>query len=87
MEHIAAHCEEYSRSCSKTMRTARSHTSGEYLFDFFITPSSQVMESPVNPGRFNALHCRDYQRIMDVSVDFVANQWLPGEQKDESRYF
>ena len=35
-----------------TMRTALSRTSGEYLFDVFITPSSQNMESQVNPGRF-----------------------------------
>ena len=36
------------------MRTARSLTSGEYLFDVFIAPSSQSMEPPVNPGRFSA---------------------------------
>ena len=34
------------------MRTARSRFSGEYLLDLFITPSSQEMESPTNPGRF-----------------------------------
>ena len=28
-------------------------TSGEYLVLLFITPLSQVMESPVNSGRFN----------------------------------
>ncbi|WP_193068202.1 OmpA family protein, partial [Halomonas sp. 3D7M] len=32
---------------------ARSRTSGEYRFGEFITPSSQDMESPVKPGRFN----------------------------------
>ena len=36
----------------KLSGTARSRTSGEYLVDLFITPSSQEMESPVNPGRF-----------------------------------
>jgi hypothetical protein len=35
------------------MRTARSRTSGEYLLDAFITPSSQSMESPVKSGQFN----------------------------------
>ncbi len=30
----------------------RSRTSGEYLFVLFMTPSSQVLESPTNPGRF-----------------------------------
>jgi hypothetical protein len=34
------------------MRTARFRISGEYLVVLFITPSSQEMESPVNPGRF-----------------------------------
>ena len=34
------------------MRTARSRISGEYLLDLFITPSSQEMEPPTNPGRF-----------------------------------
>jgi len=55
MEHIADHCEEYSRWCSNTMRTARSRTSGEYLFALFITPSSQEMESPTKLGRFTCL--------------------------------
>jgi hypothetical protein len=34
------------------MRTARSRTSGENLFDLFIAPSSQELEPPQNPGRF-----------------------------------
>jgi hypothetical protein len=37
---------------SSTMRTARSRTSGEYLLDVFITPSSQRLESPVKPVWF-----------------------------------
>ncbi|MGQ5525676.1 methyl-accepting chemotaxis protein, partial [Chitinimonas sp. PSY-7] len=40
--------------CSKTIRTARSLTSGEYLVGFFITPFSQEMEPPHYPGGFNA---------------------------------
>ncbi len=52
IEPIAAHWDACSPWCSNTSRTARSRTSGEYLVDLFITPSSQEMESPVNPGRF-----------------------------------
>lgn len=35
------------------MRTARSRTSGENLFDLVIAPSSQVLEPPQKPGRFS----------------------------------
>ena len=38
IEQIACQREGYSLSCSNTMRTARSLTSGEYRFDLFITP-------------------------------------------------
>ncbi|PXV72320.1 AAA family ATPase, partial [Nitrosomonas eutropha] len=31
---------------------ARALTSGEYLFDLFMAPSSQIVEPPQNPGRF-----------------------------------
>src|SRR5690606_13287478 len=48
-----AHCEEYSLSCSNTIRTARSRTSGEYFFACLMTPISQRLEPPANPGRFN----------------------------------
>ncbi len=34
------------------MRTARSRTSGENLFDFVMAPSSQTLEPPQFPGRF-----------------------------------
>jgi len=34
------------------MRTARSRTSGENLFDFFMAQSSQRFEPPQNTGRF-----------------------------------
>ena len=39
---------------SNTMRTARSRTSGENLFDFFMAPFSQMLEPPQKPGRFMA---------------------------------
>ncbi|MBO1077078.1 ATP-binding protein, partial [Roseomonas marmotae] len=40
---------------SSTIRTARCRTSGEYRFDVFfvMTPSSQELEPPGNPGRFS----------------------------------
>src|SRR5690606_25336737 len=52
IDWMAAHCEEYSLSCSNTIRTARSRTSGEYFFALVMTPISQRLEPPANPGRF-----------------------------------
>src|SRR5690606_31726446 len=63
IEPIAAHCDGYSLSCSNTMRTARSRTSGEYLVDFFIAPSSQEMEPPEKSGRFNVQQLRVRREI------------------------
>ncbi len=37
------------------MRTARSRTSGENFVDFLMDPSSQRLEPPQNPGRFNGV--------------------------------
>jgi len=37
------------------MQTARSFTSGEYLFDLFMALFSQELEPPQNPGRFSPL--------------------------------
>ena len=36
-------------------RIVRSLTSGENLFDLFMTPFSQDLEPPQNPGRFNKI--------------------------------
>ncbi len=36
---------------------ARSRTSGEYLICLVMTPSSQIMEPPTNPGRFKESCC------------------------------
>ena len=52
MDSKATHSEGYSPQCSCTMRTARSRTSGENLFDFFIAQSSQRFEPPQNTGLF-----------------------------------
>ena len=35
------------------MRTARSGTSGENLFDFFMTPSAQILEPFEKTGQFD----------------------------------
>jgi len=43
-----------SKAIQSTKRTARSRTSGEKRFDFlFMAPSSQSLEPPQKPGRFN----------------------------------
>ena len=52
IDSLAAHSDGYSPRCSYTSRTARSRTSGENLFDFFMAPSSQELEPPQKPGRF-----------------------------------
>ena len=52
IQTMAAHCEPCSASRSRTRGTARSRTSGEYLFDVLMTLSSQNMESPGIPERF-----------------------------------
>ena len=73
MDWIVAHCEGWSCSCSNTMRTARSRTSGEYFFVLFMTPSSQRLESPANPGRFNfacvEIHPQTKTLLVYVKVD------------------
>jgi len=55
IDDIADHCDSYSVAWSKTIRTARSRTSGEYCFACFMTPCSQGLESPGIPGRFRLL--------------------------------
>ena len=52
---IASHSEACSFACSRTMRTARSRTSGKYrtdVFCFSIALSSQGLEPLANPARF-----------------------------------
>ncbi|MDR7296278.1 transposase InsO family protein [Pelomonas aquatica] len=53
MDSMAAHSDGYSPRCSCTILTARSRTSGENLFDLLMAQSSQSVEPPRNPGRFN----------------------------------
>src|SRR5690606_26850618 len=71
IELIAAHCDGYSLSCSNTMRTARSRTSGEYLVDFFIAPSSQEMEPPEKSGRFNPSASTRSHKVFEMVALFV----------------
>ena len=52
VDPIVAHSDPWGSFCLYTKRTARSRTSGEYLFVSFITPYPQTKESPVNPGQF-----------------------------------
>ena len=50
IDRIAAHCESYSRSCSSTIRTARSRTSGEYRLGLpmdSILPGNGASRNPV----------------------------------------
>ena len=53
-ETIAAHCVSCPPWGSRTNRTARSRSSGEYLFECFIAPVSQGLEPPGNPVRFTS---------------------------------
>ena len=48
----ASKIDPYSPRCSSTMRTARSRTSGENLFDLFMAPFSQMLEPPQTRGVF-----------------------------------
>jgi hypothetical protein len=52
IELIVSHCDPYSDPCVKTIRTARSFNSGEYLFLFSIFLSSHNFFPPTTPGRF-----------------------------------
>ena len=64
----AAHSEGYSSRCSATIRTARSRTSGEYLLDLGISPSSQGKESAQFPGRFRAISMPHLERTVTGST-------------------
>lgn len=61
IEPTAAHKDGYSPRCSCTSRTARSRTSGENFVWFAMTPFSQSLEPPQNPGRFSCGHPARYE--------------------------
>src|SRR6476469_4621015 len=75
IDSMVAHRDGYSPRCSSTMRTARSRTSGENLFDFFMAPFSQMLEPPQNPGRFIKVEVFDFQdskivKFADLTLRF-----------------
>ena len=62
IDSMAAHCERCSCSCSNTMRSARSPTSGEYRFDWLMLRSAQASESAQIPARFTLARARPLNR-------------------------
>jgi hypothetical protein len=69
-ERIVAHRDRCCASCSSTIRTARSRTSGKNLFVVLlvIAPPSQELEPPTNPGRFTILSALDAVRRLHARV-------------------
>jgi len=70
---IAAHCEEYSSQCSKTIRTDRSRTSGEYLLFVFMRSILSRNGVSGNPGavqrasgKTGAVHSFEYPRMKSI---------------------
>jgi hypothetical protein len=58
------------------MRTARSLTSGENLFDFlFMAQSSQSVEPPQNPGRFMIEMRRQTTTWLGLRMSYIAATW------------
>jgi hypothetical protein len=62
-EQVAAQRDECSCSACSNSRTARSLTSGEYRF-VFMTPVSQLSESPGNTGRFRMTLASKLQTVL-----------------------
>jgi hypothetical protein len=76
IEPIATPCDSCSPWCSRTLRTARSLTSGERLVDVFMAPSSQMLEPPRKPGRFSDDgHAFPTGRAIASSSDPPAVEW------------
>ncbi|TSE19304.1 hsdM: type I restriction-modification system, M subunit [Tepidimonas aquatica] len=68
------------------MRTARSRTSGENFDVLFMAPSSQELEPPQNPGRFNVVDCMValpgqlfYSTQIPACLWFLARNKNPGK--------
>lgn len=72
IDSIAAHCDSCSPSCSNTSLTARSRTSGEYLFVVFITSILSRNGVSGNPG---AVHIAR-KLAMDRSVTCASPAYL-----------
>ncbi|MEX3791420.1 reverse transcriptase domain-containing protein, partial [Paraburkholderia sp. BR14374] len=63
---------------SRTIRTARSRTSGEYLGHFFfvfsIAPFSQEVEPPEIPGRFTRQRCWKFDWLVEFDIKAAFDQ-------------
>jgi hypothetical protein len=75
IDSIVAHNDEYSPRCSSTILTARSRTSGENLFGFFIAPFSQIKEPPQFPGRFKTWIHYNRARLARQIVGAYTRVW------------
>ena len=84
IDPIAAHCESWSLWCSSTMRTTRSRTSGEYLFEELIALSSQVVDSPDHPVQFNWGACVKSERARGSRVNGSQGLRCTNKQPDPS---
>lgn len=80
IDSTAAHSDGYAPRCFWTIRTARSRTSGENLFDLFMASFSQVLKPPQNPGRFNrGNRIKPGRRLIQVlNARFDNNSQNPG---------
>jgi hypothetical protein len=83
-EQVAAQRDECSCNACSNSRTARSLTSGEYRF-VFMTPVSQLLESPGNPGRFSSVMItrRRLKRVKGWSPN--KRHWWPLQTKNADR--
>src|SRR5258707_14318524 len=88
IELIAAHCDGCSAWWSNTMRTARSRPSAENLFvvGLLIAPSSQDVEPPANPVRFNLLDRLAFDKAFPPDPgDRLHNQHPPATRSNPER--
>src|SRR6266700_8179867 len=70
IEWIADHWEVCSAWWSRTIRTARARTSGEYGGTRFVmAPSSQESEPPENPVRFSTVQSDGFQAHVAGALD------------------
>ena len=74
IETIVSHCDPCSASCSKTIRTARSRTSGEYLFLFLHDSILSQNGASGNPGavHFQGSSCSSVR--IKASAGFHTNR-------------
>lgn len=70
IDTTAAQREAWSHSWSSTIRTARSRTSGAYLFVVLlvIAPHSHELEPPANPARFKLPKPSAYHRLLNTKA-------------------